>query len=118
MRRAAVPLAFLAITGCSEASFVERPEAKEGIAAAAPIIVAVEQYRAGYGSYPPSMDTVPIQSGIRKHANSKGIRYVALNHVNGYTVSFDFPVPPLRPRCTYGKLENQSKPSDWQCTGK
>ena len=31
MRRAAVPLAFLAITGCSDASFVERPEAKEGL---------------------------------------------------------------------------------------
>jgi len=90
-RPVAMLVASVLATGCASTGFVDRPAAREGIAAAEPVLAALADYQSTNGRFPVSFADLSLPTRVMSRINDVGLRYLPLRDQNSYVVAFNFP---------------------------
>lgn len=115
------PVAMLAAsalaTGCASTGFVDRPAAREGIAAAEPVLAALANYQSTNGKFPLSFADLSLPTSVMSRIDDVGLRYLPLRDQGSYVVAFNFPAGMglMNVHCAQSGSSNNGR---WQCLGK
>lgn len=113
----AMLVALALATGCASTGFVDKPAAREGIAAAEPVLVALANYQSANGNFPMSFADLSLPTSVMSRINEVGLRYLPLREQDSYVVAFNFPVGMglMNVHCVQSGSSNSGR---WQCLGK
>ena len=111
-------LSAAALTGCVGAKFGDLQRSREGMAAASPVVTALEDFRQAEGRYPHDLQELALAPEARVIAGKVGLAYFAQPDGASYGMAFGFPYAGM----LYVSCTQRRGPAGlggtWRCTGK